>query len=146
MSLEEIQSAPTHTGAHAHTLTWESQSSLSLDDFKGWIRWKMYKEASASVHDSDIYFPPQPSVQPMRRGLLHQGWYWVLVFLVTTPTAKPAPGCYTWFQVSVMWPLEAPNAVNALMFPGITTTECIKLLYTNKNTSKNKSTIKGSFF
>lgn len=41
----------------------------------------------------------------MRRGLLHQGWYWVLVFLGTTLTARPALGCYTWFQVGVMWPL-----------------------------------------
>lgn len=99
----------THTHTPTLTLTWESQLSVSSNYLKEWIHWNVSK---ASVNDSDIYYPPlsshthtQPSVRPMRRGLLHQGLYLVLAFLVTTPTARPVPGCYTWFQVGVMWPL-----------------------------------------
>lgn len=86
-----------HPSTHTHTR--ESQSSVRSNYLKEWIQW--FWHLSPFTHT-------QPSVRPMKRGLLHQGWYWVLVFLVTTPTARPAPGCYTWFQVGVMWPLCSP--------------------------------------
>lgn len=41
----------------------------------------------------------QPSAQPMRSGLCHQEWYWAPGSQVTIPTARHAPGCYTYFQV-----------------------------------------------
>lgn len=91
---------------HTHTHTPESPNRVSyVIIWKNGSRERFLKLQSMILILIPLFTPTQPSVRPMRRGLLLQGWYWVLVFLVITLTARPVPGCCTWFQVGVMWPL-----------------------------------------